>query len=342
LISTSNDQYLAEYLILATGSEPKTLPAISFDGVNILSSRDILSMKNLPESLAVIGGGVIGCEFASIFQQLGVKIQIIEFLPDLIAQEDSEISKRLLMMMKKKKIKVHTSSKVEYIDQQDDKLILNLSNGKSLESEKVLLCVGRKPVCDIVFEGVELLQENGSVTIDNMMRTNIQKVFAIGDLTGKLMLAHTAGRQALLVAEVIKADIEGDEKEFEVINYDNIPRCTFTNPAIGSVGLTEDQAKKLYGDIKVGKFMFSANGKALAGGVSEGFVKVVIEQKSGRLRGMHIIGPEAAELIAQGSAMINLSADIKSLQKVVYAHPTLSECVGEAIEDCQNLAVHKI
>ena len=341
-IITSESEYKCDYIILATGSKPKEIGNLKFDGQQVLSSRDILSLSELPESLAVIGGGVIGCEFASIYQQLGVKVSIIEFLPDLVSMEDNEISKRLQIMMKKRKIKIYTKTNVNEIEKQDDKVILHLSTGKTMEAEKVLMSIGREPVCEIKFIGFELIKDRGFVTVDPELRTNNRRIFAIGDLTGKLMLAHTASKQAMLVAEVLNRELRGEGEGAFSINYSDIPRCTFTSPCIGSVGLTECQAKEKYGEIKTGKFMFSANGKAIASGNTEGFVKVIIEKKTGLIRGMHIIGPEAVEMIAQGSIMINLSADINKLKSLVFAHPTLSEAIGEALEDSENLAIHKM
>jgi dihydrolipoyl dehydrogenase len=342
IIRAGKDEFHCKYVILATGSKPREIDSLRFDGKQVLSSRDILSMTELPESLAVIGGGVIGCEFASIYQQLGVKVSIIEFLPDLISMEDREISKRLLVTMKKRKIKVYTKTKVTKIEKLTDKVILHLSNNKQVEAEKILLSIGRDPVCDIEFTGFDLEKDRGFVTTSPELRTKNKNMFAIGDLTGKLMLAHAASKQAMLVADVIRQELRGEGSGAFPMDYADIPRCTFSNPCIGSVGLTEEQAEAKYGEIGTGKFMFSANGKALASGSTEGFVKVIFEKKSGLIRGMHIIGPEAVELIAEGSILINLKADINKLRSMVFAHPTLSEVVGEALEDCEGLAIHKM
>ena len=342
VVHADNEICSCNYLILATGSKPKAIPGINFNGIDILSSRDILELKDLPESLAVIGGGVIGCEFASIFQQLGVKVQIVEFLPNLVAQEDKEISKRLQILFKKKKVKIHTKSEVKTISKRDGQMVINFASGKKIYAQKVLMSAGRYPICDLEFEGFQINTKNNFVTIDDRMRTNIENVFAIGDITGKLMLAHTASKQAMLVVEMIKNKLKNKDIVFKKLNYSNIPRCTFTNPSIGSVGLTEDQAREKYGEISIGKFMFSANGKALASGTTDGFVKVIVEKNSGRIRGIHIIGPEAAELIAEGSILINLEAGIDQIRQLVFAHPTLSETLAEAIEDTEGLSLHKI
>ncbi|MCK4312271.1 MAG: dihydrolipoyl dehydrogenase [Candidatus Cloacimonetes bacterium] len=341
-IYTDKSEYISEYIIIATGSKPKELPVIKFNGKNILSSRDLLQMQKLPEKLVVIGGGVIGCEFASIYNQFGVEVEIIEFLPHLVYMEDIEISRRLAMALKKSGMKLHLNTSVESYSEKNNKLVLKLSNGKEIETEKVLVSVGRAPVTDINFENFELEKENGFIKINDELRTNMPNIFSIGDVTGKSMLAHTASKQGLIVADIINNEVNSDKKDIIKLNYENIPACTFTNPEIGSVGLTEKQAKDKFGDILVGKFPFSANGKALGFGSTFGFVKVIADAETHRLMGMHIIGPQATELIAQGGILIGTQALIEDVKKVVFAHPTLSEAVMEAVEDLEKLAIHKM
>ena len=342
LIKTDKSEYSAKYIILATGSLPKQLPALKFDGKNVLSSRDILKMTELPEHLVVIGGGVIGCEFASIYHRLGVEVEIVEFLPKLVFNEDEEISRRLAMALKKSGIKLHLKTSVESYENEGGKLKVKLSNGKEIITNKILLSVGREPFLDIDFKNCELHTKNGFINISGDMRTNLENIFAIGDVTGKLMLAHTASKQGLIVADIINNELNNEKNEILKLVYENIPRCTFTHPEIGSVGLTETQAKERFGEILIGKFPFSANGKALGLGDSFGFVKVIADQKTKKLVGMHIIGPQATELIAQGSILINTDVDIEDVKKAVFAHPTLSECVMEAVEDLEKLAIHKL
>ncbi len=342
LIKTDRSEYSAKYIILATGSLPKQLPNLKFDSENILSSRDILQMTELPEKIVVVGGGVIGCEFASIFSRLGAAVEIVEFLPKLVFNEDEEISRRLAMALKKSGIKVHLKTSVESFEKEEKKLLVKLSNGKEILTDKILLSVGRNPVLDIKFKNCDMQTENGFIKISEAMRTNLESVFAIGDVTGKLMLAHTASKQGLIVADIINNETNNENNKITNLSYENIPRCTFTHPEIGSVGLTETQAKERFEDILIGKFPFSANGKALALGDTFGFVKVIADQKSKRLIGMHIIGLQATELIAQGSILLNTNADIDDVKKVVFAHPTLSESVMEALEDLEKLSVHKM
>ena len=341
-IHTSENVYEAEYIIIATGSKPQELSFMKFDGVKIMSSRDILKMQDLPSKLVVIGGGVIGCEFASIYNQMGVEVEIVEFLPNLVALEDLEISKRLAMALKKSGIKLHLKTAVELYEDTNEGLILKLSNGKELITEKVLVSVGRAPVCDIKFKSCDLSTEAGFITIDDDFLTNLPKVFAIGDVTGKLMLAHTASKQGLAVADIINNELN-EEKILPVeLDYKKIPACTFTNPEIGSVGFTEQKAKEKFDNILIGKFPFSANGKALSLSNTFGFVKTIADAKTHKIIGMHIIGPQATELIALGGVLLGTDATIADVKKVIFAHPTLSEAIMESIEDLEKLAIHKM
>ncbi|MBC8383745.1 MAG: dihydrolipoyl dehydrogenase [Candidatus Cloacimonetes bacterium] len=342
LISTENTTVQAYYVVIATGSSSKELHSMKIDGENILSSRDILKLQSLPERLVVVGGGVIGCEFASIFSQLGVEVQIVEFLPQLLSTEDEEISRRLAMALKKSGIKIYLKTAVENWKIENNELKLALSNGKEISTDKVLLSVGRAPVFDIECKNFEINIEKDAITINNNFETNQHNLFAIGDVTAKMMLAHTASKQGLLTAEIIKNRIEGTESRIEKLRYENIPRCTFTNPEIGSVGLTEAQAKEKYKEILVGKFPFSANGKALGLGNVFGFVKTIADKKSNKIIGMHIIGPQATELIAEGGILIGLGMTVDEALKVVFAHPTLSEAVAESIEDLEKMSIHSM
>ncbi len=341
-IFTDSDEFFAEYVILATGSKPKELSFMKFDGKNILSSRDLLKMDKLPKKLVVIGGGVIGCEFASIYNQFGVDVEIVEFLPNLIDLEDTEISKRLTMALKRSGIKLHLNTSVESYEETQNSILLKLSNGKEIDTDKVLLSVGREPVMDIEFLNEHISMDNGFVNIDKMMRTNLKNVFAIGDVTGKLMLAHTASKQGLIVADIIHNEINKTEIEIIDLDYKKIPACTFTNPEIASVGYTQKEAEEKFNKVLIGKFPFSANGKAIGLGATFGFVKVIALEDSNKIIGIHIIGPQATELIAQAGILVGLDATIDDVKKTVFAHPTISEALMEAIEDLEKLAIHKI
>ncbi len=342
LIKTDKTELNANYIIIATGSKPKDLPFMKFDHENILSSDDILNIANLPKEMVVVGGGVIGCEFATIFNELGVDIQIVEYFPNLVFNEDLEISKRLAMSLKKSGIKLHLKTSVTNYELKDDKIVLKLSNGKEIETEKVLMSVGREPVFDIRLSGFDIKFNRNFVVIDDNMMTSAENIFAIGDITGKLMLAHTASKQGLTVADILNYKLNNVSKPIQKIEYENIPRCTFTHPEIGSVGLTEKQAKEMYNEIIVGKFPFSANGKALGLGETFGFVKVIANKETKKILGVHIIGANATELIATATILLNTDFDMDKIQEIVFAHPTLSEAIGESIEDLEKLAIHKM
>lgn len=339
--TSDGNSIAADYLILATGSTAKSLPGITIDEENVLSSTGILQLDHLPKSLAIVGGGVIGCEFASIFASFGVDVSIIEFLPRLVAVEDEEISKRLAVAFKKSGIKVLTKVGVESIASSDRVQILKLSDGREIEAEKVLLSVGRVPLFDLETEGFELERERGAVSIDAMMRTNIDGIYAVGDLTAKLQLAHTASKQGFMAVEHILGIIKGDKRTPKPLNYINIPRCTFTNPEIASVGYTEAQAKDQFGEIIIGKLPFTANGKAMAMSATQGLVKTIARKDTGALVGMHIMGPQATELIAQGTIMISQQLTAEHIHDIVFAHPTLSEAIMESVEDLQKRSAPK-
>ncbi|MDD3235070.1 MAG: dihydrolipoyl dehydrogenase [Candidatus Cloacimonetes bacterium] len=343
IVSTSaGEEYGSKYVIVASGSEAKSLPGIKVDEENILSSTGILKLDALPQSLAIVGGGVIGCEFASIFATLGVQVTIIEFLPRLIALEDEEISKRLALSFKKAKIKVMTGVGVQSIDGTPSGLLLNLSDNSSLYAEKVLMSVGRNPVNTLDWHKLNLTTNKGAINIDRYMQTNLDNVYAIGDVTAKLQLAHTASKQGLIVAQHIAMRENKQEFHYPELNYTNIPRCTFTNPEIASVGYTQTEAAEVFGDIIIGKFPFAANGKAMAMNATTGFVKTIARADNKELVGMHIMGHGAAELIAQGAILISTKCTAADVENMVFAHPTLSETIMESIEDLQNLSIHKI
>lgn len=342
LVRAGAEEYACQYLILATGSEAKSLPGIIIDEEDILSSTGILQLSSLPQSLTVVGGGVIGCEFASIFNTFGVEVTIVEFLPRLIANEDEELSKRLAMEFRKAGIKVLTGKGVSSISKSAEGCELILSDGSKIVSSKVLMSVGRVPVNRIAFEGMILQSTKGAIDIDKNMQSNLPGVYAIGDVTAKLQLAHTASKQGLHAAEHIAAQIKSTECNGHEINYVNIPRCTFTNPEIASVGYTQAEASELFGEIIVGKFPYAANGKAMAMSATTGFVKTIARKDSGELVGMHIMGHNAAELIAQGTILISQKCTAATVDSIVFAHPTLSETIMEAVEDLRNLSIHKI
>lgn len=335
-------QFTAEYLVIATGSLPKELPGVVIDEENVLSSTGLLRLERLPASLAVVGGGVVGCEFASVFASFGVQVQIIEFLPSILSTEDLELTKRLGQALKKQGIKISIGVGVTGVKPCPQGLELRLTDGSSCTAEKVLLSVGRVPRCDITWEGLEPRWEHGALVVDPQLRTNLPKVYAIGDVTGKLPLAHVASKQGFIVAAHIRSLVQRTPFDYPELVYANVPRCTFTEPELASVGLTEAEARELYPELKIGKFPFSASGKALALGKTFGLVKTVARAADDALLGLHILGPNAAELIAQGAILISLGARASDVERIVFAHPTLSESLMESLEDVHSLSIHKI
>lgn len=342
VITASGTTIRSEYLILATGSSPKELPGLKIDEATVLSSTGLLALDSLPQSLAIVGGGVIGCEFASIMNSFGVQTTVIEFLPRILATEDEELTKRLTLALKKAGVKILTGVGVEGANLNASGCELILSDGSKPVFEKALLSVGRTPRLDLRWNGSAPEMEKGAVCIDGFMRTSLDGVYAIGDVTAKLALAHTASKQGMIAAAHIRALIEGWQHADPVLDYTNIPRCTFTHPELASVGYTEAQAKEKFGEIKVGKFPYAANGKALAMSATYGLVKTIARADDSTLVGMHILGLSAAELIAQGALLISVGATAEMAERVTFAHPTLSETIKESLEDLHNLSINKI
>ncbi len=332
----------AEYLIIATGSVPKELPGVKIDEENLLSSTGILALDHLPPSLAVVGGGVIGCEFASIMNSFGVQTTVIEFLPRILATEDEELGKRLALALKKTGIKILTGVGVQSAVKTGQGCELELSDGSSVITDKVLLSVGREPRCGLQWLNAAPELERTAIKIDDCMRSSLTGVYAIGDVTAKLPLAHAASKQGMIAAAHIRSLIAGTEFLHPALDYMLIPRCTFTHPELASVGYTEAQAREKFGAVKVGKFPYSANGKALAMSATYGLVKSIAREDDSRLVGMHILGHGAAELIAQGALLLGLEAGADVTERVTFAHPTLSEIIKESLEDLHSLSINKI
>lgn len=329
----SSEIFKAEHVLLATGSEPLLPPVFGYDGQSVVSSTDVLAWTTLPQSLLVIGGSVVGCEFASLFSLLGVKVTVIEMLPQILPEIDAEVSRRLTFYFKKQSIEIKTGSKVVSVDKKNEKVFCSLENGETLEAEKALVAIGRKVnTANIGFDKLGVLDAKGFVQTDAHMQTKIAGVYAAGDITGKMMLAHVASRQALIAVE----HIAGKETS---VNMDAIPACVFTYPEISCCGLTEEKAKSKYGNIRVGRFPFTASGKALCMGETDGFVKWVADA-NGKLVGFHCIGPEASNLVGMASLAITKGMSADELAHAVQAHPTLGETVSEAAEALMGKAIH--
>jgi dihydrolipoamide dehydrogenase len=327
-------------VILATGSEARMLPGLKPDAKRILTNIEILSLAAVPKSLVVIGAGAVGVEFASIFSRFGSNVTILEMLPRIVPVEDEEVSKELERYFKKAGIRVETGAKAENIQTTQDgvKLTATLSNGKKeeLQAESLLVAVGRKPNTEnIGIEGTGVVLDRGFVKVDAYQRTGEPGVYAIGDIVaGTPQLAHVATMEGMVAV----AHMAG--KPARPVNKNRIPGATYTEPGIGSVGLTEAQAKAQGYKVKSGKFPFAANSKASILGMHDGFVKIVADEKFGEILGVHIIGPEAFELISEAVTAMEAEATVETLMSTIHAHPTLYEAMGEAFNNVYGLAIN--
>jgi dihydrolipoamide dehydrogenase len=329
----------AKNVVLATGSDAKMLPGLKADDT-ILTNIEILSLKQIPKSLAIIGAGAVGVEFGAIFRSFGSEITIIEFLPRVVPNEDEEVSKELSRVFKKRGIDINVGAKVETVEKTKTgaKVTFTASDGKKVEkdAEKVLVAVGRAPRTEgIGLETTKIKPERGFIKVSEWMQTDEPGIYAIGDIVAGLpQLAHTGAMAGMVVA----AKIAG--KYARPIRRERVPGCTYTEPQIGSVGLTEAQAKEKGYTVKVGKFPFSANSKASIVGSHEGFVKVVADSKYGEILGVHIIGPQATELVAEAVTALELEATVEEMMFTIHAHPTLAEAMLDGFGSVEGMAIN--
>lgn len=323
-LTVAEQEISFDNLIIATGSSNFIPPIPGLDSEGILTSTEILDLDHIPKRLVIIGGGVIGCEFATIFASFGSKVSIIEMLPNIVPLMDEDISSTLKKSLMAEGINVLTGCKVVEVVKKNNKYRVKISGNKDeiIEADDILVSVGRK----LNMKGLEKLElelENKYIKVNDKMETNVKGVYAIGDATGKIQLAHVASTQGIIAAE----NIAGKQ---EIMSYDVVPSCIYTIPEIGSVGLTEKKAKEIYRELIIGRFPMIASGKAVAMGETTGFTKLIADKKSGRLLGCHIIGPNATEIIGQAAAVMQNSGTLKDISKTIHAHPTISETVLEA------------
>ena len=329
----------AKNVILASGSEAKLLPGLAADD-RILTNIEILAMGAVPKSLIVIGAGAVGVEFASIFRTFGAEITIIEYLPRVVPVEDEEISKELLRLFKKRGIDVNTGAKVDKVERTESGVRVSYTdqNGKPQvkEAEKVLVAVGRSSrTADLGLDKTRIELDRGFVRVNESQETAEPGVFAIGDIVAGLpQLAHVGSMSGMIAA----AKIAG--AAFKPVRKDRIPSCTYCEPQIGSVGLTEAQAKEKGYDVKVGKFPFAGNSKATIVGSHDGFVKVVSEAKYGEILGVHIIGPQATEIVAEAVAVLELEGTVEEMMYTIHAHPTLAEALLDGYGAVKGMAIN--
>jgi dihydrolipoamide dehydrogenase len=330
----------ARNIIVATGSEARMIPGLEPDPEFILTNIEILNLTAVPKSLIVIGAGAVGVEFASIFKRFGTDVTVIEMLPRVVPVEDEDISKELERLFKKQKIRVETGARAENIEKTGSgvKLTLTTKDGKQeqLQAEKLLVAVGRKPNTDkIGLENTKVQLDRGFIKVDAHQQTDEPGVYAIGDVVaGTPQLAHVATREGMIAV----AHMAG--KPAMPINRNRIPGATYTQPGIGSVGLTEAQARAQGFKVKVGRFPFAGDSRATILGHHEGFIKVVADETYGEILGVHIIGPEAFELVAEAVAAMEAEATVEVMMQTIHAHPTLYEALGEAFNAVYGLSIN--
>jgi len=329
----------AERVILATGSRPKLLPGLEVDGKRVLTSNEALTLEAAPRSIVIIGAGAVGVEFADIFSAYDVQVTLVEMLPRVLPTEDAELSDLLAKAFVKKGIRVVTGAKVQEARVGADRVTLKLQKGEVVEelsAEVVLVAVGRAPNTGGIGlqEAGVTLGQGGFIEVDAKLRTAIPTVYAIGDCIGGPLLAHKAMYEGIAAVEDM-AGVGG-----ATVDPRRIPNCTYCEPQVASIGLTEEQTKEQGFRVTVGRFPFQANGKALAIGSAEGLVKVIADAKTGEILGVHIIGPEATELIAEAGSAITLEATPEAVAHAIHAHPTLSEALAEASLAALGRAIH--
>ncbi|NQT75318.1 MAG: dihydrolipoyl dehydrogenase [Candidatus Omnitrophica bacterium] len=335
-IVAGSREFEAKDILIASGSIPFELPGMPFDGQQILSSTDILKLQKIPKSIIIVGGGVIGCEFASIFRTFGSEITIVEMMEQLLPAEDEEVARKIEQVFKKKGINIFTRKRVETLEKKGDSVNAVLSDGKSISGEKVLICVGRSPNSKgLGIEGIGMECDKGWIKTDETFRTNIENIYAAGDVRGGILLAHVASQEGI-------AAVEGMCGKKAGLDYNVVPNCIFTHPEIASVGLTEKKAKAQGLDARSRKFLFSAIGKAHVLGETDGFIKLVVDNKTDKILGAQIIGPCATELIGEFSPCVQFGITSENLASVIHAHPTLSEAIQEAAEAVHDKAIHSL
>lgn len=331
-------EYSAQHIILATGARSRELPNLPQDGKKVIGYRQALTLPKQPQSMIVVGSGAIGVEFAYFYATMGTKVTIVEFMPNVVPLEDEEISKHLERALKKAKIKVMTKASVESVDTTGEGVKAHIKTEKGevvLEADVVLSAVGISAnIENIGLEDVGIQTDKGKVLVNEWYQTSVSGYYAIGDIIPTQALAHVASAEGITCVEKIKG------LEVERIDYGNIPGCTYCTPEIASVGLTEKQAIEKGYEIKVGKFPFSASGKATANGDTDGFVKVIFDAKYGEWLGCHMIGTGVTEMIAEAVAARKLETTGHDILKTVHPHPTLSEAVMEAVAAAYGEVIH--
>ncbi|MDV2580930.1 dihydrolipoyl dehydrogenase [Alkalibacillus haloalkaliphilus] len=334
-----NEMIVPKNVIVATGSKPKILPGLEVDGDTVMTSDEALQMESLPNSIAIVGGGVIGIEWASMLADFGVDVTVIEFMDQILPTEDHDVVKEAEKALKQKGIKIVTSAKVlpDTLEKSDGIKIDADINGENqtFEADRMLVSVGRAPIVDnIGLENTDIVVENGAIKVNQNCQTKESHIYAIGDVIGGMQLAHVASHEGILAVEHIA------NENPEPINYNHVASCIYSNPEMASVGLTENQAKEQGYNVKVGKFPFQAVGKALVHGEKEGFAKIITNEDNEDLLGVHMIGPHVTDMISEAGLAMVLDATAWEIGETIHPHPTLSEVLGEAALAVDGKQIH--
>ena len=334
----NSTEYEADHIILATGSRVRQLPAMPIDGKRIISYRQALVLDKLPETMVVVGSGAIGSEFAFFFTSMGVKVTLVEFLPNVVPNEDEEVSKQVERCFKKLKMTVMTEASVTNVDTTGEKCVCTISTKKGekvVEADIVLSAVGvQTNLEDLGLENLGIANERGKIIVDDYYRTNVPGVYAIGDIVHGPALAHKASHEAIICVEKFCG------LNPKPLNYNNIPGCTYITPEIASVGLSEAKAIAAGYEVRIGKFPFTASGKAAAAGNKDGFIKVVFDAKTNKWLGCHMVGENVTEMVATAVLARELGAEGRDIIENIFPHPTMSEAIMEAAAAAYGEVVH--
>jgi dihydrolipoamide dehydrogenase len=334
------DMLVPQFVLIATGSRPRSLPGLEVDGQAIMNSDHALAMEELPQSILIIGGGVIGIEWASMLSDFGVDVTVVEYADRILPFEDEDVSKEMTRVLKKRKVKILTGVKVlgETANIADGRVTLQAEQGAekiTLSAQRVLVSVGRQAnIDDIGLSNTSIKVEKGVIAVNEFMQTAEQHIYAIGDVVGGYQLAHVASHEGILAVEHMAG------LDVHPLDPNHVPRCTYSRPEVGSIGLTEAQAKEKGYELKIGKFPFRAIGKSLVQGEVDGFIKIIADQKTDDLLGVHIIGPHATDLISEAGLAKVLDATAWEISRAIHPHPTLSEVYGEAALAVDGKPIH--
>jgi dihydrolipoamide dehydrogenase len=339
----TTDDYTAQAIVIATGGAPVDVKAWPHDGETIINSNDAVTLKRIPQNLLIVGGGVIGLEFATVYTRMGAKVLVVEAMPNILTGTDLEISKTLARILKKQGVEIALSTKVETIEKVAEHRVKATFNGEytsnkpeTREFDMVLVAVGRRPVTDTLNLGAAGLAVNdkGFIDVDAQRKTAVAGIYAIGDITGGPLLAHKAMKEGVVAAEVIAGD---KASAFDPVA---IPNCVYTDPEVATVGLSEEEAKAAGYEIKIGKFPLMASGRARTMNETDGLIKLIGDAKTDALLGMHIVAPQAESLIGEGVIALEMGATVEDIGLSIHPHPTLTESIMDAAEAMHNKAIH--